>query len=592
MTARVAKTAVVFPGVELGSDVVIEDFCLVGKPVDADAPRERTVIGDGSVIRAHTTIYAGVTTGARLRTGDKANIRGGTRIGDDVSIGAGTVVEHSVTIGDGARIHSQAFIPEHTVLEAGCWIGPRVTMTNAKYPRRADAKATLKGPRVEAGAIVGANATLLPGITVAARSLVGAGAVVTKSTEPGGVYVGSPAARRGTTLDVGYAMPAEAAVHAKIPLVDLGVQMSEIRAELDAALAEVVRRTTFVKGPACAAFEQAFGRFLGEGSEVVGCANGTDALEVALRALELPAGSEVIVPANSFVATAEAVTWAGHRVVFCDVEAVSRNVTAATVRARLTPRTKALVVVHLYGQPAEMDELQALCREKNVKLVEDCAQAHGARFRDRRIGTFGDVAAFSFFPTKPLGALGDAGAVVTRDAKLARFCRMFVNHGRLEKYDHALEGRNSRLDEMQAAALGVKLPRVDGWNARRQAAAAAYERELGGVGDLVLPRAPAHAASVFHLYVVRTARREALAAALRAQGIDTGVHYPTALHELPFYASLRQQSVAPVAARLAREIVSLPMGEHVTPALARRVAAAIKSYFAQHPATAPLAHVS
>lgn len=363
-----------------------------------------------------------------------------------------------------------------------------------------------------------------------------------------------------------------------IKFLDLYAQYRSVQSDIDAAIADVIARTAFIGGPDVSGFERAFAAFQNV-EHCVGVANGTDAIEVALEALALPPGSEVIVPANSFIASSEAVTRTGLKVVFADVDPVTYTLDIDDVRRRLTKNTSAVIAVHLYGHPCRMDELLEIAGEHDLRILEDCAQAHGAEYRGRRVGGIGHVATFSFYPGKNLGAYGDAGAITTNDEALAKRCRMIANHGRTGKYDHQFEGRNSRLDSLQAAILSAKLPHLDGWVDRRNELARTYVSELKVVGDLVLPVLPQDCRHGFHLFVIRTPRRDALAAFLKQRGIDTGVHYPIALPKLEAYAYLGQGDEDLFANRSDTTLLSLPIGEHLEVADVRKVAAAVRSFF-------------
>lgn len=363
-----------------------------------------------------------------------------------------------------------------------------------------------------------------------------------------------------------------------IKFLDLYGQYQKIQKEIDEAIAGVIRRSSFIGGEDAAAFEKEFAAYQ-QAEYCVGVANGTDAIEIVLEALALPSGSEVIVPANSFIASSEAVTRQGYKVIFADVDPVSYTLDPIDVRRRITKKTSAIIAVHLYGHPCQIDELLALCREFGLKLVEDCAQAHGAEYKGKRLGTFGEAGTFSFYPGKNLGAYGDAGAITTNNVDLANKCRMVANHGRIGKYDHQFEGRNSRLDGLQAAVLRVKLPHLDGWIERRNIIAAAYSAHLKEVSQLALPSVQASCRHAFHLYVVRTERRDELAKFLNEKGIQTGVHYPKALPKLAAYDYLGQ-SAEPMFANFSDStLLSLPIGDHLSEGDALEVVAAIKEFF-------------
>jgi dTDP-4-amino-4,6-dideoxygalactose transaminase len=350
-----------------------------------------------------------------------------------------------------------------------------------------------------------------------------------------------------------------------VPFVDLKAQYRSIKVEMDAAIAAVLEQTAFIGGAAVTGFEEAFARYCGV-SQCVGVANGTDAIAIALRALGIGPGDEVITAANSFIATAEAVTMAGARVVFVDIDPATYNIDVTRIEEKITPRTKAIIPVHLYGQPADMAPIRAIADKHGLRIVSDAAQAHGSLYRGTPIAKLADITCYSFYPGKNLGAYGDGGALVTDNADWASTARMIANHGRVAKYDHDLEGVNSRLDGIQGAVLGVKLPHLDAWTEGRRASAARYNAALKGSG-IVTPTELPDVKAVYHLYVVRVpaARREALQASLKQVGIDTGIHYPIALPYLKAYSYLgHTPQDFPVALKASGEILSLPMFGELT----------------------------
>lgn len=378
-----------------------------------------------------------------------------------------------------------------------------------------------------------------------------------------------------------------------IPFLDLKAQHGLIRTEIDAAISGVIDRGDFVKGQAVRQFESAFAGYQGA-RHCVAVANGTDALEIALEALDLPADSEVIVPSNSFIATSEAVTRSGYRVVFADVDD-TYTLDPVSVASLITPDTSAVVAVHLYGQPANMSALSALCKANGLRLIEDAAQAHGAEVSGRRVGAIGDIGTFSFYPGKNLGAFGDAGAIVTDDPDLAVACRRLADHGRVGKYDHDREGRNSRMDTVQAAVLHVKLGHLDSWlDIRRQTAEAYRQLIAEAFGSSVIaaqgnaawgqPCAPgeirvsgtvANTAHSYHLFVVRVAGRDRVRDSLADQGVATGIHYPIALPRLGAYAKHAQHETPFRCVPWAGELLSLPIGDHMTDERVARVVEAL-----------------
>ena len=350
-----------------------------------------------------------------------------------------------------------------------------------------------------------------------------------------------------------------------VPFVDLKMQYDSIKPEIDAAIAGVIEKTAFVGGAVVKDFEDAFARYCGV-DYCVGLANGTDALFLALRALEIGPGDEVITVANSFIATSEAITMAGARVVFADINPRTYTIDVERLREKITARTKAIIPVHLYGQPADMEPIVALAREHGLRVIGDGAQAHGASYRGTPIAKLADITCFSFYPGKNLGAYGDGGAIVTNNEAWAVRARMLANHGRTKKYDHDLEGVNSRLDGIQAAILGVKLRYLDEWTEKRRTNAYRYNKALQGSG-VVTPVEMDNVRAVYHLYVVRVpgSRREQLQADMATHGISTGIHYPIALPYLNAYKYLgHTQADFPESLKASSEILSLPMFPELT----------------------------
>jgi len=362
----------------------------------------------------------------------------------------------------------------------------------------------------------------------------------------------------------------------KLPLVDLQAQYSSIKDEVDNAMRAVVESCAFVGGPAVRDFEAAFAAFC-ECTQVVSCGNGTDAIYVALRTLGIGPGDEVVTVTNTFIATAEAISNTGAKPVLVDVRADTALIDTDKLPAAITPRTKAIVPVHLYGQTADMDEVNRIAKANNLVVVEDAAQAHGARYKGRRAGGLATAATFSFYPGKNLGAYGDGGAIAFMDTALAKRCAMLRDHGRLDKYLHEIEGVNSRLDTLQAAVLLVKLKRLDAWNAARRRAAGWYLERLANVPDLVLPVVADGNEPVWHLFVVRHPRRDAVRDAMETAGIGVGIHYPVPLHLQPAYAYLgHKRGAFPVAEQLADTCWSLPLFPELTEADVDRVVTALR----------------
>lgn len=365
-----------------------------------------------------------------------------------------------------------------------------------------------------------------------------------------------------------------------IPVTDLSRAHAQIRAELDAAIQRVLDRNRFILGPEVEAFEQAFAATCGV-RHAVGCASGTDAITLTLRAFDIGPGDEVIVPAFTATPTVAAVVAVGATPVFADVDPRTRTLDPSSAATRITPHTRALLPVHLYGRPADMDALGALAHRSGLLLIEDAAQAHGARWRGRPAGSLGHAACFSFYPTKNLGALGDAGAVTTNDGEIAARLRRLRDLGQAARYRHIEHSTHSRLDELQAAVLMTKLPHLARWNAERQALAARYAELLA---DLPLTRPPADddvAQSCWHLYVVQVAEREAVRERLAAAGVRTDVHYPTPVHLQPAYACYGNGAGSlPVSEHLAATALTLPLFPGLTEAEQEQVATALRAALA------------
>jgi dTDP-4-amino-4,6-dideoxygalactose transaminase len=343
-----------------------------------------------------------------------------------------------------------------------------------------------------------------------------------------------------------------------IPLVDLHAQYLSIKDSIDAAMRRVLESSSFIGGACVREFEESYAADYGV-SQCVSVGNGTDAIYIALRMLGVGPGDEVITSAHSWIATSETISQAGAQPVFVDVDEYY-TINADLIEAAITPRTRAIIPVHLYGQPADMTRIAAIAAEHDLLVIEDCAQAHYATWCGQRVGTFGAAATFSFYPGKNLGAYGDAGAIITSDAKLASRMRMYANHGAPRKHEHYIEGINSRLDALQAAILSAKLPHIHDWTRARQQVAAWYDQALRGMPGVQTPRVRSSATHVRHLYVVQVDDRDGVASRLAARGIQTAVHYPTPLPLLKAYSRLgARPEHFPVAAVNAKRILSLPI---------------------------------
>jgi dTDP-4-amino-4,6-dideoxygalactose transaminase len=367
----------------------------------------------------------------------------------------------------------------------------------------------------------------------------------------------------------------------KIPFLDLKAPYQELREELDEAYHRVMASGWYILGEEVESFEQEFAAYCGV-KHCIGVGNGLEALHLILRAYDIGPGDEVIVPSNTYIATWLAVSYAGARPVPVEPDERTYNLNPKQIEAAITPKTRAVVVVHLYGQTAEMDAINALARKYGLRVVEDAAQAHGARYHTRRAGSLGDAAGWSFYPGKNLGALGDAGAVTTQEDDLADKIRALRNYGSKVKYHNVVKGYNSRLDEFQAAFLRVKLKYLDEWNARRAHLARLYCELLKNT-DLILPFVPPNMQAAWHLFVVRTHQREHLQEYLQANGIGTLIHYPVPPHLQPAYQDLGLPAGSfPISERIHEEVLSLPMGPHLSTMQLENVVDVIQSFFAKN----------
>jgi len=365
----------------------------------------------------------------------------------------------------------------------------------------------------------------------------------------------------------------------RIPLVDLKAQYFCIKYEIDEAISRAIEDSAFIKGKYVECFEENFARAIGV-RNCIGVGNGTDAIQIALKVLGIGQGDEVITAANTFIATSEAITATGARAVFADVDPSTYTIAPDAVEVKISERTKAIVPVHLYGHPADMDAISSIAKKHSIRVVEDAAQAHLSKYRGRSIGTFGVSACYSFYPGKNLGAYGDAGAIVTDDDDVAKRIRMYANHGRTSKYDHEFEGMNSRMDGIQGAILDVKLCYLRQWTEKRRHIAACYRQFLANIPGVELPIEGENVKHVYHLFVVRVKEREGLQKHLTSKGISTGIHYPIALPNLTAYRYLgHSPSDFPVASQYQGEILSLPMYPELTEEQIQFVSDQIKEFF-------------
>lgn len=363
----------------------------------------------------------------------------------------------------------------------------------------------------------------------------------------------------------------------QIPLVDLKAQYLSIKEEIDEAIQRVLNKCNFIMGDEVKEFEEELASFC-SAKYAVGVSSGTDALLLALKAINIQPGDEVITVPNTFIATTEAITMAGGKIKFVDIDEETFNIDTNKIESAITNKTRAILPVHLYGQPANMDPIIDVAKKYNLKVIEDAAQAHGAEYKNKRVGALGDIGIFSFYPGKNLGAYGDAGAVVTNDPDISNKIAMLRNHGRTKKYEHEYEGYNCRLDTLQAAILRVKLKYINSWNEARRNHASSYRKLLQNT-DIILPTEQKDNKHIYHIFAVRTADRDNLLNKLKNEGIGAGIHYPIPLHLQPAYRYLGYKAGDfPITEKCAREIISLPMYPELDEVKIKKIAEAISKF--------------
>jgi dTDP-4-amino-4,6-dideoxygalactose transaminase len=364
-----------------------------------------------------------------------------------------------------------------------------------------------------------------------------------------------------------------------IPLVDLKAQYNSIKTELDNAIQGVFDSTSFIMGEELERFEEEFALFCNT-KYAIGVANGSDALILALKVCGIIKGDEVITVPHTFIATAEAISNVGGKVVFVDINLRTYIIDVSKIEEKINEKTKAIIPVHLYGQPADMDPIMELAKKYNLKVIEDAAQAHGAEYKGKKVGSIGDVACFSFYPGKNLGAYGDAGMITTNSEEIAKRVKLLRNHGSIKKYEHKIEGYSSRLDNLQAAILRVKLRHLNKWNDLRRRNAKKYNELLDNIDNVIVPYEADYAKHVYHLYVIRTENRDKLREELKSNNITTGIHYPIPLHLQPAYNYLGyKEGDFPVTEKASQEILSLPMFAELSEKQIMEICYWVKSFY-------------
>jgi dTDP-4-amino-4,6-dideoxygalactose transaminase/acetyltransferase-like isoleucine patch superfamily enzyme len=558
-------------------------------------------------VHSSTIVDDGVQIGAGTRIWHFCHLSEGARIGARCTLGQNTFVGRGVRLGDGVKVQNNVSIYEGVEIDDEVFLGPSCVFTNVSIPRAfVDRKADYLPTRVGRGATIGANATVVCGNTIGAHAFIGAGAVVTRDVPAHGLVVGNPGRRVGWACRCGVRLPdaprprcpacgatylvegelCKAAPQADappepIPLVDLRAEHAPLMPALVKAFERVVYSGQLILGEEVRAFEQEAAAALGV-PHAVGVSSGSDALLVSLLALGIGPGDEVVTTAYSFFSTAGSVARTGATPVFADIDLDTFNLDPKGLAAAITPRTRAIVAVHLFGRPCDMRAVTRIAARHNLYVVEDAAQAIGARAADGPVGGLGDVGCFSFFPTKNLGALGDGGLVTSHSEAIADRVRLLRTHGARPKNVHVELGGNFRLDALQAALLREKLPHVERWTAARRRNAELYGQIFASAaldpGDLAYPRELPEG-HVFHQYVIRTPRRDALRTHLARRGIATEVYYPVPLPLQPVFAPMgHREGSFPAAERASREALSLPIFPELGEARVTRVAKEIVTF--------------
>jgi dTDP-4-amino-4,6-dideoxygalactose transaminase/acetyltransferase-like isoleucine patch superfamily enzyme len=485
-------------------------------------------------------------------------------IGDNSKIGTFVEIQKGAKIGKNVKVSSHTFICEGVTIEDDVFIGHNVSFINDKYPRatsngslQTNADWNCIPTLVKRGASIGTSATILCGVTIGENAIVGAGSVVTKDV-PANTIVAGAAAQVLRRTDPAATLSPHPEEQQIVPFLDLKAQFHTIKSEILAALNTVLESANFILGDEVAAFEEEFAAYCGVNTGIA-VNSGTSALHLSLLAAGISQGDEVITVPFTFVATAAAILYVGAKPVFVDIDPLSFTMDPTRLEAAITPRTKAIIPVHLYGQSADMDPILEIARRHHLIVIEDAAQAHGAEYKGQRVGGIGDLGCFSFYPGKNLGAYGEGGMVVTNNPAYAQAIRMLRDWGQDRKYHHAVLGFNYRMDALQGAVLRVKLRHLETWSDARCARAVLYRKLLANSGVQV-PDVMPYARHVYHVYAVSTERREGLQQALHSRGIQTGIHYPIPVHLQPAYANLGYRAGDfPHSERAAQQVLSLPM---------------------------------
>jgi len=525
-----------------------------------------------------------VTLGENTRFADFVNLYE-CEVGDNSRIGAFVEVQKGAKIGRNVKVSSHTFICEGVTIEDDVFVGHNVSFINDKYPRatangalQTDADWECVPTLVKKGSSIGTSSTILCGVTIGENAIIGAGSVVTKDVADNTVVAGVPA-RFVRNVESQAPAGAEKAEGPKpVPFLDLQAQYRSIKSEIQPAVNKILESCAFVLGEEVANFEKEFAAYQNAGHGIA-VNTGTSALHLALLSAGIGPGDEVITVPFTFVATVAAIGYTGARPVFVDIDPQTLTMDVAAIEKAITPRTKAILPVHLHGHAADMDPIMAIARRHNLVVIEDACQAHGAEYKGRRVGSIGDLGCFSFYPGKNLGAYGEGGMVVTNSVEKAGKIRMLRDWGAESKYCHVLKGYNYRMEGIQGAILRVKLRHLEKWTEARRACAARYNELLADSGAR-LPREVSGNRHVYHIYAIRVPQRDKFQGALTAKGVQTGIHYPIPVHLQPAYADLGHKAGDfPHAEAASNEVLSLPLFAELTVTQQETVSRAVSEAF-------------
>jgi dTDP-4-amino-4,6-dideoxygalactose transaminase/acetyltransferase-like isoleucine patch superfamily enzyme len=556
-----------------------------------------------SFVHPSAVVDDGVELGEGAKVWHFCHVSEGASLGAGTSLGQNVFVARHVRLGARVRVQNNVSIYEGVEIEDDVFLGPSCVFTNVLNPRAfVERKSEYRTTRVRRGASIGANATIVCGHEIGEYAFIAAGATVTREVPPYALMVGSPARRAGwmcrcgeKLVGEGDACCARCGMHYRlahdrctplaaqptaleVPLLDLAAQNAPLRPELEAAFARVLRSESYILGPEVERFEAQLAASFGF-AHAITVSSGTDALLLALMALGIGPGDEVVTTPFSFFATAGCIARVGARPRFVDIDPHTFNLDPRRVEQALSPRTKAILPVHLFGQAADLSALRKLATERGLMLIEDAAQALGAMHAERQVGTFGEFGCFSFFPSKNLGGFGDGGLLVTGDEVLAERARILRAHGGKPKYHHAYIGGNFRLDAVQCALLAVKLPHLARYTARRREHASFYDRELASLAPEVLTPVRVEDGHVYNQYVLRSVRRDELRKALSAARVGSEIYYPRCLHLQECFAELGyREGDLPLAEAAAREVLAIPVFPELSDAQRAYVAATVCSF--------------